>query len=60
MNRTLEPKDFDITIRDIKLMNGAGFIVAYAGDIMTMPGLPTRPKAEEIDITDDGKIIGLG
>lgn len=53
------PKDFNITIRDIKLMNGAGFVVAYAGDIMTMPGLPTHPKAEEIDIADDRKITGL-
>ena len=53
------PKDFKITIRGIKVSAGAGFIVAYAGDVMTMPGLPKVPAAENIDISDDGKITGL-
>ena len=54
------PKDFDITIRDIVLKNGAGFIVAIAGSIMTMPGLPKTPAAESIYVADDGEtIIGL-
>jgi len=53
------PKDFEITIREIKLSAGAGFIVALAGDIMTMPGLPRVPAAEGIDIDEDGVISGL-
>lgn len=53
------PKGFKITIRELKPSAGAGFIVAYAGDIMTMPGLPKHPAAENMDITDDGKITGL-
>lgn len=52
------PSGFTITIRDLKLSNGAGFVVAYAGDIMTMPGLPKVPSAEKIDV-QDGKIDGL-
>ncbi len=53
------PSGFRITIRDLRLSNGAGFVVAYAGDIMTMPGLPKVPCAERIDVDDDGKITGL-
>ena len=53
------PKEFKITIKDFKLMNGAGFIVAYAGDIVTMPGLPKSPRAESIDLLSNGKIVGL-
>lgn len=53
------PKDFRITIRDMKISAGAGFIVAYAGDIMTMPGLPKVPAAEKIDVDETGKITGL-
>ncbi len=53
------PVDFNITIRGIKVSAGAGFIVAYAGDIMTMPGLPKVPAATSIDISDDGEITGL-
>ena len=53
------PTGFKITIRGIKVAAGAGFIVAYAGDIMTMPGLPKVPAAEAIDISDDGEITGL-
>ena len=53
------PKDFDITIRELRLSNGAGFIVALAGSIMTMPGLPKIPAANNMDITEDGIITGL-
>lgn len=54
-----KPSGFEITIRDLKLSNGAGFVVAYAGDVMTMPGLPKVPAAETIDIGDDDVIHGL-
>ena len=57
--KTGAPSSFRITIRGIKVSAGAGFIVAYAGDIMTMPGLPKVPAAEGIDVCDDGKITGL-
>ena len=53
------PEKFDVTIRDVRLSAGAGFIVPIAGDIMTMPGLPKVPAAENMDITKDGKITGL-
>lgn len=53
------PSGFRITIRDLKLNNGAGFVVAYAGDILTMPGLPKHPAAENIDVDDSGNITGL-
>ena len=53
------PTGFTVTIRDLKLSSGAGFVVAYAGDIMTMPGLPKVPAAEKIDVDEDGKISGL-
>ena len=53
------PKDFKILINDIKVCAGAGFIVARAGNIMTMPGLPKNPAAENIDIDENGVIIGL-
>ena len=53
------PSGHIVEIREVKLANGAGFIVAIAGDIMTMPGLPKVPAAERIDIDDDGKITGL-
>ena len=53
------PVGFRITVRDIKVSAGAGFIVVYTGDIMTMPGLPKVPAAESIDVTDDGRITGL-
>ena len=53
------PKNFDVTVREVKISAGAGFIVVLAGDIMTMPGLPKRPAAERIDITPDGVISGL-
>ena len=53
------PTGHTLEIREVKLANGAGFIVAIAGDIMTMPGLPKVPAAERIDIDDDGRITGL-
>ncbi len=53
------PKDFRITVRNLKISAGAGFIVALTGEIMTMPGLPKVPAAEKIDVTADGKIVGL-
>ena len=53
------PRDFRITVRNLKVSAGAGFIVALTGDIMTMPGLPKVPAAEKIDVTPDGKIVGL-
>ena len=53
------PTGFAITIRDMKLSSGAGFVVAYAGDIMTMPGLPKVPAAEKIDVDSQAVIHGL-
>ena len=53
------PTGFKITINDMKVMAGAKMIVAYAGDIMTMPGFPKTPRAMQVDITDDGIISGL-
>jgi formate--tetrahydrofolate ligase len=53
------PQGFKITIRDLKISSGAGFVVAYAGDIMTMPGLPKVPAALKIDVAKNGKIEGL-
>lgn len=53
------PSGFDITVRDVRLSNGAGFVVVYTGDIMTMPGLPKVPSAEKIDVDENGRISGL-
>ena len=53
------PENFTVTVRNLKISAGAGFIVALTGDIMTMPGLPKSPAAERIDIDDNGKITGL-
>ncbi|MEF9974708.1 MAG: formate--tetrahydrofolate ligase [Clostridia bacterium] len=53
------PEGFTVTVRELKLSAGAGFIVALTGDVMTMPGLPEHPAAENIDVDDDGKITGL-
>ena len=58
--KNLECKDeYNITIRDLELKTGAGFIVALAGKIMTMPGLPRIPAAESIDIDENGEIVGI-
>jgi formate--tetrahydrofolate ligase len=53
------PRGFKITVREVKPSAGAGFVVAYTGDILTMPGLPKHPAAENMDITEEGKITGL-
>ena len=53
------PKDFDITVRGVKVSAGAGFVVALTGEIMTMPGLPKVPAAMKIDVDENGKISGL-
>ena len=53
------PENFTITVREVKISAGAGFIVALTGSIMTMPGLPKAPAANQIDVTEDGKITGL-
>ena len=53
------PKGFTITVRNLKVSAGAGFLVALTGDIMTMPGLPKVPAAEKIDVDENGRIIGL-
>ena len=53
------PKDFTVTVSNLKVSAGAGFIVAYTGDIMTMPGLPKVPAAEKIDVDAKGRITGL-
>ena len=54
-----KPTNFNITVRDLKLSSGAGFVVVYTGDIMTMPGLPKKPAAYSIDIDNSGNISGL-
>ncbi|MBO5897757.1 MAG: formate--tetrahydrofolate ligase [Clostridia bacterium] len=53
------PEGFKVTIRNVKVSAGAGFVVVLTGDIMTMPGLPKSPAAEKIDVDDSGKITGL-
>ncbi len=59
-SKNLECKEpFEITIRDINLKAGAGFVVAISGKIMTMPGLPRIPAAENIDIDEDGNVVGI-
>ena len=53
------PKDFIITVREIEIAAGAGFLIPITGDIMRMPGLPAHPASEKMDINDDGEITGL-
>jgi formate--tetrahydrofolate ligase len=59
MTKLGAPEGFKITVRSVKVSAGAGFIVVLTGNIMTMPGLPKVPAAEKIDVTSDGKIVGL-
>ena len=59
MTKLGAPTGFKITVRSLKVSAGAGFIVVLTGNIMTMPGLPKVPAAENIDVTSDGKIVGL-
>lgn len=54
-----KPKDFIITVREIEIASGAGFLIPITGDIMRMPGLPAHPASEQIDIDDQGNISGL-
>ena len=53
------PEGFTVTVRTVKVSAGAGFLVALTGNILTMPGLPKVPAAENIDVTEDGRIVGL-
>ncbi len=53
------PQGFTVTVRNVKVSAGAGFLVALTGDIMTMPGLPKVPAAEKIDVDENGRITGL-
>ena len=53
------PENFTVTVKNVKVSAGAGFIVVLTGDIMTMPGLPKSPAAERIDVDEDGRISGL-
>lgn len=53
------PKNFSITVREIEIASGAGFLIPITGDMMRMPGLPAHPASEGIDISDDGEITGL-
>ena len=53
------PSGFEITVRDVRLSAGAGFIVVLTGEIMTMPGLPKHPAALDMDVNSDGTITGL-
>jgi len=53
------PENFDITVKEVRVSNGAGFIVVLTGDIMTMPGLPKVPAANKMDILESGEIVGL-
>ena len=59
MKKLGAPTDFEVTVRNVKISAGAGFIVVLTGDIMTMPGLPKAPAAEKIDVDENGKISGL-
>jgi formyltetrahydrofolate synthetase len=53
------PRGFRLPVRDARLFAGAGFVTAYCGNMMTMPGLPTRPAGEDVDIDADGRVVGL-
>ncbi len=53
------PEGFTVTVRELRVSAGAGFLVALTGDIMTMPGLPKSPAAERIDVDENGVITGM-
>ena len=59
MTKLGAPTGFKVTVKNVKISAGAGFVVVLTGDIMTMPGLPKVPAAEKIDVDDNGKISGL-
>ena len=54
------PQDFPITVREVRIAAGAGYLVPLTGEILTMPGLPREPRANTVDLLDDGTIVGLG
>ena len=56
---TGRPRDFDITVREIEIAAGAGFLIPITGEMMRMPGLPATPSSENIDIDENGEISGL-
>lgn len=58
-DRLGRPEGFRITVRDVRLSAGAGFVVAYTGDVLTMPGLPKHPAAERVDLDAEGRVVGL-
>ena len=58
-NKLGYPKDFEVTVRDVEVRTGSGFIVVYLGKILTMPGLPKVPNYEKIDLDEDGNIVGI-
>ena len=58
-NRLGRPTGFTISVRDVYVSAGAGFVVVLTGAIMTMPGLPKKPAADGIDVNEEGKITGL-
>ena len=53
------PRDYEITVRDVEVRTGSGFIIVYLGKILTMPGLPKVPNYESIDLDDEGNIVGI-
>ncbi len=53
------PHGFRINVKEVRISNGAGFIVALTGNVMTMPGLPKKPAANNMDVLSDGNIVGL-
>ena len=59
MTKLGAPEDFTVTVKNVKVSAGAGFLVVLTGDIMTMPGLPKVPAAEKIDVDENGVITGL-
>jgi len=54
------PRDFEVTVRNIQVSAGAGFLIILTGNIMRMPGLPKRPMAEQVELLPDGSVIGVG
>jgi formate--tetrahydrofolate ligase len=53
------PRDFEMTVREVRIAAGAGFLVPLTGEILTMPGLPRQPHAWDIDLRPDGAIVGV-
>jgi formate--tetrahydrofolate ligase len=53
------PTSFELTVRNVRVAAGAGYLLALTGEIVTMPGLPRAPAAHAIDLTDDGEVVGI-